>query len=155
MGVVRRGEPAGMFGGSYRIRRAFRFAVRMRREVVDDRITGLAAEVAFFGVLSIFPGLLIIATALGSLSRIAGSDVASGAERALVDFLNRILTDDAAGTINATRQLFSEQRGGLLTISIIVALLSASRGFAAVIRALDLAYEVSEERPWLVTRLLA
>ena len=31
------------------------------REAVADRLTGLAAEVAFFGVLSLFPGLLMVA----------------------------------------------------------------------------------------------
>jgi uncharacterized BrkB/YihY/UPF0761 family membrane protein len=41
----------------------------------QDRVDGLAAEFAFFGVLSTFPGLLVVAALLGSLERLVGHDL--------------------------------------------------------------------------------
>src|SRR3990170_4149268 len=81
-------------------------------EVVDDRMTGLAAEVAFFAVLSIFPGFLMIASGLGSLEGLLGSEIADEAESAVRSFMNRMLTSDASQAIQAVRDLFDERRSG-------------------------------------------
>jgi membrane protein len=60
-----------------------------------------------------------------------------------------------AGTIASVEELFDQGRGGVLTASILLALWALSRGFAAAIRALNLAYGVSDRRPWLRLRALA
>lgn len=127
-------------------------AVPLVRETVQDRISGLAAEVAFYGVLSLFPGLLMIAAALGSLDSLAGSDVAQRSEDLIVGFMERILTDQASGAIDAARALFEERNSGVLAFGALVALWSLSRGFAAAIRALNVAYDAEERRPWLELR---
>jgi membrane protein len=127
----------------------------LTKEVVDDRVTGLAAEVAFFAVLSIFPGLLMIASGLGSLDDLFGSELAGDAEKVVRDFLNRMLTSDASQTIGAAQDLFDEKRAGVLTLSAIGAFLALTRGFAALIRALDIAYDLAERRKWMSQRLVA
>lgn len=119
------------------------------------RVTGLAAEVAFFGVLSLFPGLLAVAGALGSLEVIVGGDLALKGQRTVVDFLSRTLTERASPTVDAVQALFEGKSTGLLTVGAVVLLLSLSRGFAAAIRALDVSYGVAETRSWVRTRLLA
>lgn len=124
-------------------------------EIVDDRVTGLAAEIAFFGVLSTFPGLLMMASALGSLDGLFGSELASEAQMIVQNFMARMLTNDASQTIDAVRDLFEEKRSGVLTLSGIGALLALTRGFAALIRALDVAYDLTEKRRWWHQRLLA
>jgi membrane protein len=123
-------------------------------EVVDDRMTGLAAEVAFFAVLSIFPGFLMIASGLGSLEGLLGSEIADEAESAVRSFMNRMLTSDASQAIQAVRDLFDERRSGLLTFSVIGALAALTRGFTALIRALDIAYDLTERRTWIRQRLM-
>src|SRR5690606_17130587 len=80
------------------------------REWQEDRVGGLAAEVAFFGLLSLFPALLATAAALGSLEAVAGGDVASRAEEEVIDFLRRVLTEEAAGTVYAAQGLFRTTR---------------------------------------------
>jgi len=40
----------------------------MARGSQEDRVTGLAAEVAFFSLLSLFPGLLTIAAGLAFIA---------------------------------------------------------------------------------------
>lgn len=124
------------------------------RQCRTDRVTGLAAEVAFWSVLSLFPALLAFTAALGSLEAVAGHDVASRTEEEVVGFLQRILTDDADRTVADVEGLFTRDNAGLLTISVVAALWTASRGFTAVIRALDIAYDLRETRSYLETRAL-
>ena len=125
------------------------------KEWQDDRVSGLAAEVAFFGILSLFPGMLALAAGLGALEAIAGAGAAAEAEAEVIAFLERILTEDASETVDAVQALFEESSPGLLTISLALALWAASRGTAAVIRALDVAYDVEERRSWFALRGLA
>lgn len=129
-------------------------AVQLYREAVNDRINGVAAEVAFFAVLSIFPGLLIVAAGLGSFDALVGSDVAARTQQQIRDFLNLILTDQALPAIEAVENLFERESSGLLTAASVAALYGLSRGFVAVVRALNLAYDVEERRVWLKVRLL-
>src|SRR5688500_13320397 len=82
----------------------------LKEEATKDRVTGLAAEVAFFGVLSIFPGLLMVTAALGTAEALVGSDLAIESQERIVDFLDLILTDEASGAITAVEGLFEETR---------------------------------------------
>jgi membrane protein len=129
-------------------------AKELRREVVQDRVTGLAAEVAFFGVLSIFPGLLMVVAAIGSVDAFVGSDLAVQSKRQIVDFLQLILTDEARAAIDAVEDLFDRGSDGLLTVASLLALVGLSRAFAVLSSALNLAYDAEEQRPWLKRRLL-
>ncbi|HLL49552.1 MAG TPA: YihY/virulence factor BrkB family protein [Thermomicrobiales bacterium] len=127
----------------------------LRQQIEEDRVTGLAAEVAFFAVLSIFPALLMIAAALGQLEVLVGSDLAERSQQQILDFLDLILTKQAAGALNEVEALFAEERPGVVTAATLVAVWALGRGMAAVIRALNLAYSISERRSWLKQRLLA
>jgi membrane protein len=130
-------------------------ARELAREISEDRVTGLAAETAFFIVLSVFPGLVMLASALGSLDLVLGSEVAAEGERVVVEFLHRILTERASQAVEVVQDLFIEQRRGVITISLLFSLWAVMRGFAAVIRALNLAYDLEEARPWIRQRLVA
>ncbi len=122
---------------------------RLARKSTDDRLPGLAAESAFFAVLSVFPGLLLIAAALGSLGGLLGSGVAERSESAVLEFLGRVLTDRASGVIQAVGDLFARERSGILTTALVLGVWVLSRGFAAIVRALDLIYGLRERRSWL------
>lgn len=121
----------------------------------DDRVSGLAAEIAFFTILGLFPALLALAGALGSLDAIAGNDVATRVEDAVIDALQRVLTDEAAGLIESVEGLFAHANPGLFTAGLLTAVWTASRGFNAVIDALDKVYDLEEGRPYLRRRGLA
>ena len=136
-------------------RRVIPLVKKLLGEIKEDRLTGLAAEVAFFAVLSIFPGLLVIATGLGSLDSLVGSEFADEAKEVVEDFMNQMLTNDASQTITAVTNLFEQTRSGVLTISLVVAVYSLTRGFAALIRALNVVYDLTESRTWIRQRLVA
>ncbi len=113
-----------------------------------DRVTGLAAEVAFFTMLAIFPALLAVAAVLGSLDSVAGRELAAQAESAILAALDRVFTDEADGVLDTVRGMFGEQRTGILTLGALGALFAAARGFLGVVRALDVAYDLDERRSW-------
>ncbi|HVL04120.1 MAG TPA: YihY/virulence factor BrkB family protein [Acidimicrobiales bacterium] len=120
----------------------------MARQWREDRVTGLAAEVAFFAMLAIFPALLAVAAVLGSLDSVAGRELAAQAENAILAALDRIFTDEAQGVLETVRGMFGEDRTGILTLGALGALFAAARGFVGVVRALDVAYDLDEHRSW-------
>lgn len=132
-----------------------RWAGDLTREWQDDRVGGLAAEIAFFALLSIFPGLVAVTGTLGLLEGIVGDRLAAEAEQEVVGFFERILTDDASDTVDAVGELFDEATPGALTAGGLAALWAASRAFAAVTRALDIVYDIPERRSYVRLRALA
>jgi membrane protein len=123
-------------------------------EVARDRLLGLAAETAFFAVLSIFPGLLIAASLLGLLDVFVGADLAARAQDRVVSGLDLVLTDEASGALSSIQSLFEQTRGELLTVAAVGALVTLSGAFAVVINALNIAYDTDERRSWVRRRLL-
>ncbi len=127
----------------------------MARDSEDDRVPGLAAEVAFFALLSIFPGLLGVAAGLGALDKLFGSEVAGRAQREVVTVLETFLTDRAGGTVDAIEALFDGGSAGVFTFGVVAALWAASRGMATILRALAEIYEAEEIRARLRRRMVA
>lgn len=123
-------------------------------EVDRDRLFGLAAETAFFAVLSIFPGLLVAVSLLGLLQELVGADVAAAAQQRVVGLLSLVLTEQASDAVAAVESLFEERRTGLLSVATVGALETLSTAFAVTINALNLAHDVTESRPWIRRRLL-
>jgi membrane protein len=136
------------------VARLTRLARRVAAACNQDRVDGLAAEFAFFGVLSTFPALLVVAALLGSLERLVGHDLASRSEALLLDAMDQVLTSRAAGLRDAVHELFARPSRGIAVLATATALVGLSRAWAVVIRALDVAYQVEEGRTWLRQRLL-
>ena len=130
-------------------------ARQMARDSKEDRVTGLAAEVAFFSLLSVFPALLTIAAGLGALDSLFGSALLARAEQEVISVLRTFLTDKAAGTAEAIEALFRGGSGGVFTFGVVAAVWSASRGMSTVMRTLAEIYDVEDTRSRVRTRLLA
>lgn len=130
---------------------------RLVREVINkadrDRLLGLAAESAFFAVLTLFPALLVVAAILGQLGNIIGEDNALRVEREVLDFLNRLLTDTASGAISTVEELFQTGTNAL-TIATVLALASLSTAFSTLVNTVNIAYDVPETRGWWRRRWL-
>ncbi|WP_243387997.1 YihY/virulence factor BrkB family protein [Bacillus kexueae] len=112
-----------------------------------DQIAGMAAELAYFFSLSLFPFLIFLITLLGYLPLNAD------------DILNFIAQYAPGNTIaiieENVRGIVNTQNGKLLSFGIIATLWSASNGINAIVRALNRAYEVDENRHFLVARGMA
>ena len=125
----------------------------LAHEWSKDRVGGLAAEIAFFALLGFFPAVVALAAALGSADAIVGDDTAAEVETWLVDQMVEVFGGD--NSLESTvRELFDGGNGNALTIGALIAVYAASRGFTAVVRALDVAYDHEHNRGWLSTRLV-
>ncbi|NNC80643.1 MAG: YihY/virulence factor BrkB family protein [Acidimicrobiales bacterium] len=125
----------------------------MYRAWHDDRVSGLAAEIGFFALLSLFPILLVLSALLGWLGDVIGSDLATDVEAQLTDWSSRVFGVESGAT-DAVSDLFLGSSTSALTVGILATLYTASRGFAAVVRALDVAYGHDNTRGWVGTQVI-
>lgn len=125
------------------------FFVGLKDEIAEDAITDLAATVTYYGILSLFPFLLML-VALASV--IVTPDQA----QAIVKQLGEVAPGPATQILgDRIRQLGGQSSVGLLGVGALLALWSASGGVMALIGALNRCYDVKEQRPWWKVRGLA
>ncbi|MGJ9460342.1 YihY/virulence factor BrkB family protein [Oceanobacillus sp. CF4.6] len=113
----------------------------------ENNVTLLAASLAYYFLLSIFP-LLIVAFAIIPYFNISPDDAMGFITSILPGELASVFEDSIVGLVETPR-------GGLLTVGIIGALWSASNGINAFIKASNEAYDVEESRSFIVVRLIA
>jgi membrane protein len=128
-------------------------ARRTLRGIVEDRITIIAAGIAFYWFLSIFP---LLFAAIGLLDLIeATPSLAQG----INDAISRALPGDAAvvltGAVSDAQGRASTGGLAALLIGVALAMWSASSGMAATQVGLDVAYEVPEDRTFVKKRLIS
>lgn len=126
----------------------------IRRWFADD-VSGIAAGVAFYAVLAMFPTLLAVAAALGFLESLLGSKVGDQVQETVLTSMDRLLTNRASSTKEAVQRLFADESGSLFTFAVAGALWTGSRGTNAVMRAMSRIYGVEEERSFWRRRLVA
>ncbi|WP_406010853.1 YihY/virulence factor BrkB family protein [Streptomyces sp. NBC_00637] len=119
------------------------------REFQDDELTDRAAALTYYGVLSMFPALLVLVSLLGLAGKSATDEV--------LDNLRKVAPGSARDIISdAVQQL--QGRGGVGSVMAIVGLVlavwSASGYVAAFIRSANAVYDMPEGRPvWKVLPL--
>jgi membrane protein len=122
---------------------------RTLKETQADRALGLAAELAYYFFLSLFPAILVL-LALASL--IPSLDVAGRATNALAG----VAPPDVINIVRDQLTKVSQSgHGGLLSFGLLAALWSSSSAMVSVIDALDQAYDVKDLRSWWRQRLTA
>jgi membrane protein len=117
----------------------------------DCRGNRLAASITFYGLLSIFPALLLFVSLIGFLP----DSVTSEAENTVTTGVREIFTSSADTLVENVEKLFRRQSSGLLTFSTLFALWSVSSAFHALIDSLNRIGEVDDPRPWLAVRARA
>jgi membrane protein len=118
-------------------------------DTLDDGVAGLAAQLAFYFFLALFPALLLLVSLLALLP--------VDAQLALV--IQRVSAVAPGEVLTVVRDQIARVRdgppGGLLTLAIAGAVWSSSSAMTAIIGTLNHAYDIEEGRPWWKTRLLA
>jgi len=115
---------------------------RTVHEFRDDNLTDWAAALTYYGVLSIFPALLLLVSALGLIGR--------SATRPLLDNLDALPPGAMRDLVRGAIENLQRSQGGagiLFVLGLLVALWSASRYVAAFMRASNAIWEVEEGRP--------
>ena len=124
-------------------------AVRTAREVMADNCLGLAAQLAYYFFLALFPALLFIVALVSFLP-------VQGLLDAITSMLGRVAPREALSLIQEQIvKIASGKDGGLLTLGMLGTIWSTSSGMTAIIDTLNQAYDIQESRPWWKVRLLA
>jgi membrane protein len=123
-----------------------------RRTILDtlaDGCPGLAAQLAFYFFLALFPALLFLVSLLSYLP----IDHAVGP---ILDRVRPLVPTDVLSVIQRELDnLLHGDRHSLVTFAIAAALWSSSSAMTAVISTLNRAYDIEEFRPWWKQRLIA
>jgi membrane protein len=130
------------------------FAVlkRVKAEVKEDNVTLLAAGVAFYAMLAIFPAIIAVVTVYGMVADPAQveSQVSEFA-KSLPSGADQLLTTQLENVTSAGRQSLSIG----LVLSLLAVLWSASSGVQGLVKGLNLVYDERESRGFLKLRGLS
>lgn len=124
---------------------------RMWQELHDDDLFDAAAGVAFWLILSVPAALL---AGLSSVS-LLGDGLTADLQTSINEFVDRTFTTESDTIRTAVAGLFDQTRPGVLSASVAIAVFTLSRGFAGLIRALDVAYDVEDGRRFIRLRATA
>ncbi|MEU0672157.1 YhjD/YihY/BrkB family envelope integrity protein [Streptomyces sp. NPDC006172] len=116
------------------------------KEFKDDELTDRAAALTYYGILSLFPALLVLVSLLGVAGKSATDEVLANVRKLAPGSARDIISD-------AVTQL--QGRGGvgsiMAVVGIVLAVWSASGYVAAFIRSANAVYDMPEGRPvWKV-----
>jgi membrane protein len=130
-------SPTDLSGGSW-----LDAAKRALKEYKADDLQDRAAALTYFGIQSIFPGLLVLVSLLGILGKSATQPLITNLGRAVPSSVRNIIVTDV------THLQHSHAASGILGIAgILLALWAASNYVAAFMRASNVIYDVPEGRP--------
>src|SRR5215218_8427556 len=120
------------------------------KEIGDDRIPSLAAETAYYFFFSLFPLLLFLTPLLG---------LVGNGQQLMESMLGRLSATMPADTLSLVRNVLGEiitssGNAGVMSIGVLLAGWSGSNIFGALMGALNIAYDVTETRPWWKKQLL-
>jgi membrane protein len=118
------------------------FFKRLYKRWSDNAITDRAAQLAYYFLFALFPFLSFLVTLAAYLP-------VQGAVQDMMQRMGELMPDQAMAIVqDQLGRLVNVQRPRLLTVSLVLAVWSASRGVDAIRTALNLAYDVKESRAW-------
>jgi membrane protein len=123
------------------------------KEFMRDDALGLGAQLAFYLILAIFPFILFCVAILDAFSSASPQFAAE-----LFDYLRRLLPAqvfDLIRTYTENTLRNEDTAPGLLSVGILGTVWAASGAFAALMNALNRAYDVQETRPFWKVRGIA
>jgi len=122
---------------------------RTYTDIQQNHTMQMAAALSYFFVLSLFPALIFLSAIVAYLPVPDLFNQALG-------LMARFLPADTMGLVRRVlADVVSPNKGTFLSFGILGTLWAASGGFAAAIEALNVAYEVKDDRPFWKTRPLA
>ena len=118
-------------------------------DLLRNHTLQMAAALAYYFVLSLFPALIFLSAVVAFLPLPDLFNQALG-------MMARFLPPDSMGLVRRVlSDVITPNRGTFLSFGILGTLWAASGGFSAAIEALNIAYDVQDDRPFWKTRPLA
>lgn len=135
--------------GAVRIRGIQQAVIRAYWDVDRHHILQASAALSYYFVLSVFPGLIFLSAVMGFIPLPALFNH-------VLTLMARLLPSDAMAMVYSVLQdVLVSHRARWLSFGMIGTIWVGSSAFAAMIEALDIAYDVQDNRPYWKTRLLS
>jgi membrane protein len=120
------------------------------------RVTGLAAEAAFFALLSLPPLVLGVIASLGYFVDIAGPETVDRVSNTILELSRTIFTDESVrDVIQPTLDEVREARSEIISIGFVIALWSGSRALNVYVDTITIMYGLGGRRGIVRTRALS
>lgn len=116
------------------------------RELREDDLQGRAAEVAYNVLFSIVPLLIFLTALSGFVARAAG--VTNSMQRITTWLFDHMGTSQAQAVRDPIQHVVQSSNGGLLSVGALLALWGGKNAVAAIMKALNTAFDVPETRSW-------
>ncbi|HEX2270860.1 MAG TPA: YhjD/YihY/BrkB family envelope integrity protein, partial [Pyrinomonadaceae bacterium] len=124
---------------------------RVWSEINGDDVWGRSAQLAYYFLLALFPLLIFLTAALGLML-----GAGSGLRTSLFNYLSQVMPGSAFHLVDTTMgEITGASNAGKLSFGLLATLWAASNGMGAITQALNVAYDVTESRPWWIQRLVA
>lgn len=143
--------------GSTKLGSAWTLGVRTIRDSFDDRLPGLAAEMAFYILLSLPPLLLVGLGAVGYIGELFGPETVDTVRLRILKSAGAVLTPSTMRDVvgPAVDRLLEQGRADILSVGAVLALWSGSRALRVTVQAVTIAYDLEDRRSWWQHRLLS
>ena len=124
---------------------------------VRYRVTGLAGEAAFFGVLSLPPLLFGLAGAIGFIADTLDIRTIAAFRGQLVELSSRVLTSEVVQSViePTLDDVLSRGRAGVISIGFLIALWAGSRALNVFVDTITIMYGMAGKRGLVRTRALS
>ncbi len=131
-------------------RRSWIFLVRLQREVAYDDCMGMAAQIAYYMLLSTFPFLIFL------MSLVSYLPIGKALEPLILDGLREQMPLEAANfVVDAVMGILPTRSQGITALGFLLALWSGSMAVGAMITTFNRAYNLRPRRNMLYQKLLA
>ena len=112
-----------------------------------DNTTGMAAQLAYYFLLAIFPALIFLLTIVPMFNVDADS---------LTNMINQYAPEQISGLLEGIlNEVMNTKSGGLFSIGLILTLWSASNGMNQLMNAFNVAYDIEDTRNPILARFLS
>jgi membrane protein len=123
------------------------------REVGDDDVPGLAAEMAYHSILAIFPFLLFLAGVTSIIDNVFS--VGDMTDR-IIDKAGQVMPEDAQSVLRGfTDEVVNSDGSFAIVVGLLGSLWAASGAVGSAMKALNRAYDVKEDRGFVRRKLIA
>jgi len=129
------------------MKKSINWVLDLYKRIIRHDSLGYSAQLAYFFLLSLFPLLITMFSLLPYLP-LKTEDI--------MYFISDFAPGETLTFIDSTLDtLLEKHNGGILSFGIIATLWAASNGMNAIIRAMNLAYEIDDDRPFFIVRGLS
>lgn len=139
-----------MWNLSRRLKRAWLFLMRLQREIGHDDCMGMAAQIAFYNLLGLFPLMIFLLNIIGLFP------LGRALQPALLKELGTQMPPEAANyVVDIVLGLLPSGNQGLFGVGLVVSLWGASTAMGSLITTINRAYNIRPRRNLLKQKILS